>query len=101
MTKPSRPPETPAAGIRSAAAGAAAAIAKESEPPKSGPADALGLSGDGFALIENASDIIFTHDLTGKVTYLNATAVRVTGFSKEEGLTMNIVDILALEYRKN
>src|SRR5947207_8394060 len=102
MTKPSRPPETPAAGIRSPASGVAAAAAKH--PPKRSnldPAVAPGLNGDGFALIENASDIIFTHDLTGKVTYLNATAVRVTGFSKQEGLTMNIVDIVAPEYKKH
>src|SRR5438876_3423996 len=101
MTKPSRPPEIPAAGIRSAAAGTAAAIAKDIKLSKLDPAISHGLNGDGFALIENASDIIFTHDLTGRVTYLNATAVRITGYSKEEGLTMNIVDIVAPEYKKD
>src|SRR3954469_13105759 len=101
MTKPSRPPETPAAGIRSAASGVAAAVAKSAPNKVKLDPTVSGLNGDGFALIENASDIIFTHDLTGKVTYLNATAVRITGFTKEEGLTMNIVDIVAPEYKKH
>src|SRR5438270_5658436 len=102
MTKPSRPPETPAAGIRSAASGVAVAVAKSApQRSKLDPTVATGLNGDGFALIENASDIIFTHDLAGKVTYLNATAVRITGFTKEEGLAMNIVDIVAPEYKKH
>jgi PAS domain S-box-containing protein len=85
--------------MRSAASGAA--VVKATQTAKQDPNIASGLNGDGFALIENASDIIFTHDLTGKVTYLNATAVRITGFSKEEGLTMNIVDIVAPEYKKH
>ncbi len=101
MTKPLRPPEAPAAGIRSAAAGTAAATAKDTKLSKLDPAVSSGLNGDGFALIENASDIIFTHDLTGRVTYLNVTAARITGYSKEEGLTMNIVDIVAPEYKKD
>src|SRR3954468_13028315 len=102
MTKPLRPSETPAAGIRSAATGVAAAMATSAAKPSNLDANVFtGLNGDAFALIENASDIIFTHDLTGRVTYLNATAVRITGFTREEGLTMNIVDIVAPEFKKH
>src|SRR3954465_9927806 len=102
MTKPSRPPETPAAGIRSAATGVAAAVAKSAAKHSNlDPSVSTALNGDAFALIENASDVIFTHDLTGRVTYLNQTAVNLTGFSKHEGLTMNIVDIVAPEYKQD
>ncbi|MFL6300426.1 MAG: PAS domain S-box protein [Terriglobales bacterium] len=97
MTRHSRPPEAPATGSRSAAASSAAtgvaARKKEIVIP--------GLDEDSFALIENASDVIFTHDLTGQITYLNQTAVELTGFSKQEGLTMNIVDIVAPEYKQH
>jgi len=78
MTRQSRPPEAPATGSRSAAAASAATGAarqKEAASP--------GIDEGSFALIENASDVIFTHDVTGRVTYLNQTAVELTGFSKE------------------
>ena len=46
-------------------------------------------------LIENANDIIYTHDLKGNFTSLNKAGELVTGYSCEEALTMNIVDVLA------
>jgi len=49
-------------------------------------------------LFENANDIIYTHTLTGNFTSLNRSGERVTGFSREEALRMNIVDVLAPEY---
>jgi PAS domain S-box-containing protein len=100
MTRPQRPPEAPATGSRSAVASTAttgaASAPKKVESPPVGIQD---LSEDAFALLENASDVIFTHDLTGRVTYFNETAVRLTGFSKQEGLAMNIVDIVAPEHK--
>ncbi|MCU1284731.1 MAG: multi-sensor hybrid histidine kinase [Acidobacteriales bacterium] len=44
--------------------------------------------------IENANDLIYTHDLQGNFTYSNATGVRIFGYSREETLTMNIRDLL-------
>jgi PAS domain S-box-containing protein len=49
-------------------------------------------------LFENANDIIYTHDLKGNFTSLNKTGEFVTGFSREEALTMNIVNVLAPDY---
>jgi len=46
-------------------------------------------------LFENANDIIYTHDLTGKFTSLNKSGERVTGFTVAEALRMNIADVLA------
>ena len=46
-------------------------------------------------LIENANDIIYTHDLKGNFTSLNKVGELITGYSCEEALTMNIVDVLA------
>jgi PAS domain S-box-containing protein len=46
-------------------------------------------------LIENANDIIYTHDLKGNFTSLNKAGELVTGYSCEEALTMNIADVLA------
>jgi PAS domain S-box-containing protein len=49
-------------------------------------------------LFENANDIIYTHTLTGNFTSLNGSGERITGFTREEALRMNIVDVLAPEY---
>src|SRR4051812_7330204 len=97
MSKPLRPPEKNHADVRTAGGAAGAATA----PKRSmlDPTSAGGLNGDALALIENASDVVFTHDLTGRVTYLNATAARLTGYTKEEGLTMNIIDIVAPDHK--
>lgn len=46
-------------------------------------------------LIENANDIIYTHDLKGNFTSLNKAGELITGYTCEEALTMNIVDVLA------
>lgn len=48
-------------------------------------------------LFENANDIIYTHDLKGNFTSLNKTGERVTGYSRDEALKMNIADVLARE----
>jgi PAS domain S-box-containing protein len=49
-------------------------------------------------LFENANDIIYTHDLAGNITSLNRSGEKVTGYSREEAVHMNIVDVLAPEY---
>ncbi len=49
-------------------------------------------------LVENANDIIYTHDLSGNFTSLNKSGERVTGYTREEALRMNIVDVLTPEY---
>ena len=46
-------------------------------------------------LFENANDIIYTHDLKGYFTSLNKTGERITGYSREEALRMNVTDVLA------
>lgn len=46
-------------------------------------------------LFENANDIIYTHDLKGNFTSLNKSGERVTGYRREEALSMNIADVLA------
>src|SRR5437016_2747698 len=48
-------------------------------------------------LFENANDIIYTHDLNGNFTSLNKSGERVTGYSREEALRMNIADVLTSE----
>lgn len=49
-------------------------------------------------LFENANDIIYTHDLAGNFTSLNKTGEKITGYSREETVKMNIADVLAPEY---
>ena len=49
-------------------------------------------------LFENANDLIYTHDLDGNFNSLNRAGERITGYSREEALTMNISDVVAPEF---
>jgi PAS domain S-box-containing protein len=49
-------------------------------------------------LVENAHDIIFTHDLDGDYTSVNRAGELITGYSHEECLGLNIVDTIAPEH---
>lgn len=45
-------------------------------------------------LIENANDIIYTHDLQGRFTYVNDSGVRTFGYSRDELMEMRIAQIV-------
>jgi diguanylate cyclase (GGDEF)-like protein/PAS domain S-box-containing protein len=49
-------------------------------------------------LFENANDLIYTHDLCGKFTSLNRAGERITGYSRDEALNMQISEVVAPEY---
>jgi PAS domain S-box-containing protein len=49
-------------------------------------------------LFENATDIIYTHDLAGNFTSLNSSGERITGYSSDETMRMNVADVIAPEY---
>jgi two-component system sensor histidine kinase/response regulator len=51
-------------------------------------------------LFENASDIVYTHDLNGNFTSINAAAEQTVGFTRAEGMRMNIAQIVAPEFLK-
>lgn len=45
-------------------------------------------------LFENANDLVYTHDLEGNFTSLNRTGERITEYSREEALRLNMKDLL-------
>jgi PAS domain S-box-containing protein len=49
-------------------------------------------------LVENALDIIYTHDLQGNYTSVNKAGERITGYTREEILRMNLTDSVAPDY---
>jgi two-component system, cell cycle sensor histidine kinase and response regulator CckA len=49
-------------------------------------------------LVENASDIIYAHDLEGNFTSVSSAAEQITGFSAAEALHMNIGQVVAPEH---
>lgn len=49
-------------------------------------------------LFENATDVVFTHDLSGKFTAINAAGRRLSGYSEDEALQLNIDDVIAPEH---
>jgi PAS domain S-box-containing protein len=49
-------------------------------------------------LVENALDIIYTHDLEGNYTSMNKAGEKITGYSREEILKMNVAQIAAPEF---
>ena len=49
-------------------------------------------------LVENARDIIYTHDLKGNYTSVNKAVERITGYTREEALKLNFTQSIAPEY---
>jgi PAS domain S-box-containing protein len=49
-------------------------------------------------LIENANDIIYTHDLAGSFTSLNKAGEKVSGYTRDEILKMNITQVVIPEH---
>jgi diguanylate cyclase (GGDEF)-like protein/PAS domain S-box-containing protein len=49
-------------------------------------------------LVENASDVVYVHDLDGNFTEVNAAAERVYGYAREEILRLNVRDIVDPQY---
>ncbi len=49
-------------------------------------------------LFENATDIVYTHDLEGNITSFNRAAERSTDYSRDEALKMNMDQLVAPEY---
>jgi PAS domain S-box-containing protein len=50
------------------------------------------------SLVENARDIVYTHDLNGNFTSLNKAGETITGFSRAEALHLNIDQVVAPEW---
>jgi len=51
-------------------------------------------------LIENARDIIYTHDLNGRFTSLNRMGEECLGYTREEILSLNILQVVGPEYNE-
>ena len=51
-----------------------------------------------LGLIENAKDIIYTHDLSGNYTPSNKAAEMLTGYTREEVLQLNAKEVVAPEF---
>jgi PAS domain S-box-containing protein len=49
-------------------------------------------------LFENANDLVYVHDLQGNFLAINKTAERVSGYTREEALCMNIAQVVAPEF---
>ncbi len=50
-------------------------------------------------LVENANDIIFTHDLDGRFTSINKAGEEVIGYSRQEFLELNIWNLIPQDFR--
>jgi PAS domain S-box-containing protein len=46
-------------------------------------------------LFENANDIIYIHDLQGNYTSFNKAGLKITGYTREEALLLNVADVVA------
>ncbi len=51
-------------------------------------------------LLEEANDIIYTHDFEGQFTLLNKAGELVSGYTRDEAYQMKVFDIIAPEFRE-
>src|SRR5438128_914037 len=51
-----------------------------------------------LAILENTSDIIYSCDISGNLTFINKAAEEHTGYTSSELLKMNISEIVAPEH---
>jgi PAS domain S-box-containing protein len=72
-----------------------------------GGTDAAGLRDEAAAafhayqeLVENANDIIYTHDLDGHFTSLNRAGEQITGYTRAEAAQMSVLEIVAPAYQQ-
>ena len=49
-------------------------------------------------LVENANDIIYTHDLLGNYTSVNKASEKITGYTRTESLQKNFIDAIAPQH---
>ncbi len=49
-------------------------------------------------LFENANDFIYVHDLRGVITDINPAALRIMGYTREEAIGRNLLDIIVPEH---
>jgi len=49
-------------------------------------------------IVENAHDIIYSHDLQGRYTSMNEAGAQITGYTREEALALDITKTVAPEY---
>ena len=66
--------------------------------PEERPAPAPQPEANYRELVENASDIIYTHDLEGRFTWVNKACEAVTGYPRDEWLRLSIWDLIAPEF---
>lgn len=52
-------------------------------------------------IVENANDGIFVIDNEGRFTYLNNAALKFSGYSKDELIGSNFIQVIAPEYRES
>jgi diguanylate cyclase (GGDEF)-like protein/PAS domain S-box-containing protein len=51
-------------------------------------------------LFENAHDMVYTHDMSGKITSINKAAERITGYTRAEALRMKLSQLVAPEFQQ-
>ena len=51
-----------------------------------------------FDFVQNASDMLYIHDLSGDFTWVNPAACRIMGYTYEEATKLNMVDVVAPEH---
>ncbi|MBN2243645.1 MAG: PAS domain S-box protein [Acidobacteria bacterium] len=52
-------------------------------------------------LVENAYDMVYTHDLSGRITSINKAAERILGYPRSEAYKMSFQQFIAPEFRES
>jgi two-component system, cell cycle sensor histidine kinase and response regulator CckA len=91
---PTKNPDSPRAKAAHSSGGHGLGAATAVKPARETPTRAELTIDELRDAIENANDVIYTHDLAGDFFYTNAAAQRVFGYTKEETRRLNVRDLL-------
>ncbi len=74
-------------------------VSRQTELLSSEAAQSVSMAERYEQLFQNANDIVYTHDLEGRLTSLNKAGEKITGFSQNEALSFDFVQMIVPEQR--
>jgi two-component system cell cycle sensor histidine kinase/response regulator CckA len=97
MGKPPKPPHSPDQQPRKPQAAKPPSAPLQEEPVRKAGTISAESARQLFDFVQNATDMLYIHDLAGDFTWVNPAACRIMGYNYDEAIKLNMVDVVAPE----